>query len=131
MLNGIEAIKHNYSSNECKRVVISISKDMKTLYYDNLEEDRNRLKDFFYRPKYDLTRINGICFGAISTTFHRKQKKVLQELKKRAKLAHLGNHEVHTSNDEEYWQSMLSNGNDERHASAKYYPRHKDFILGK
>ena len=81
-MEGINGTKHNYSNPKCKEVLISISKNLKYLYYDN-KEPMGALKKFFKGRSYlNLSDLKGVTYGAMSATFATKKERAIKEIER-------------------------------------------------
>ena len=73
-------IKHNYTSAECKPVLLKLSRDSRSLTYRDLQP-KNRLVAFFKGARViPFSNVKGFLFGAVSETFEHRRKDVLGEM---------------------------------------------------
>ena len=77
LLNGIEAIKHNYSNNGYRRVKLRLSEDKKSLCYADIDASKSLFSRIRGERVIEFSSLRGFLFGAVSSTFARKRKQVV------------------------------------------------------
>ena len=87
LLKGIEATKYNFSNDVKKKVILSLSADMKYLTYRKQGEKQSKLGSIFsITPSLRVSDIKNILFGGQTTAFikHKKinMKKFMEVTKK-------------------------------------------------
>ena len=80
LLRGIEVIKHNYSNDESKRVKLRLSRDKKSLCYADTDEGRSLFSRLRGERVVKFSSMRGFLFGAVSSTFAKKRKRVVEAM---------------------------------------------------
>ena len=74
MHRGIYVIKHNYTNAECKRVMLKLSKDNKSLHYKAMEPDSKLMAKIKGDRVILFSKIKGFLYGAVSETFEHRRR---------------------------------------------------------
>ena len=70
-------IKHNYTNAECKRVILTLSKDNKSLYYRDIAPNSKLYALLKGRRVIRFSEIKGFLYGAVSETFEHRRRDVV------------------------------------------------------
>ena len=70
-------IKHNYTNAECKRVILKLSKDNKSLYYRDAAPNHKLYALLKGNRVIKFSEIKGFLYGAVSETFEHRRRDVV------------------------------------------------------